>query len=180
MINETGQPNQAAQAHNSATARSSAWCSADRMIASTWAAVGGSTRSMFLIASLTGLDVKALDLAMEQFTAVFIRLASVEQMSFTTLGVLHTLAGSGPMRLSELTASERVTQPAMTQLVTRLERDGLAVRSPDPSDGRAVLVQVTPPCQGGRVAAKGTYRSPGRPARPAPPAGTRRVAARTP
>lgn len=81
---------------------------------------------------------------MEQFTAVFIRLASVEQMSFTTLGVLHTLAGSGPMRLSDLTASERVTQPAMTQLVTRLERDGLAVRSPDPSDGRAVLVQVTP------------------------------------
>ncbi|RMI45536.1 MarR family transcriptional regulator [Actinomadura harenae] len=81
---------------------------------------------------------------MEQFTAAFIRLASVEQMSFTTLGVLHTLAGRGPMRLSELTASERVTQPAMTQLVTRLERDGLAVRSPDPSDGRAVLVRVTP------------------------------------
>jgi DNA-binding MarR family transcriptional regulator len=26
----------------------------------------------------------------------------------------------------------------------RIERDGLAVRSPDPSDGRAVLVQVTP------------------------------------
>ncbi|MEU8107772.1 MarR family transcriptional regulator [Nonomuraea muscovyensis] len=99
---------------------------------------------MFPIASPTGLNVEALDLAMEQFTAVFIRLASVEQMSFTTLGVLHTLAGSGPMRLSELTASERVTQPAMTQLVTRLERDGLAVRSPDPSDRRAVLVQVTP------------------------------------
>jgi len=26
----------------------------------------------------------------------------------------------------------------------RIERDGLAVRSPDPSDGRAVLVQATP------------------------------------
>lgn len=99
---------------------------------------------MSLIESPAGLEAKALDLAMEQFTAVFIRLASVEQMSLTTLGVLHTLAGSGPMRLSELTASERVTQPAMTQLVTRLERDGLAVRSPDPSDGRAVLVQLTP------------------------------------
>jgi DNA-binding MarR family transcriptional regulator len=94
--------------------------------------------------STTGLDVGALGLAMEQFTAMFIRLASVEQKSFTTLGVLHTLATRGPMRLSELTASERVTQPAMTQLVTRLERDGLAVRSPDPSDGRAVLVQITP------------------------------------
>ncbi|MFC0622859.1 MarR family transcriptional regulator [Kribbella deserti] len=81
---------------------------------------------------------------MEQFTAMFIRLASVEQRSFTPLGVLHTLAARGPMRLTELTASERVTQPAMTQLVTRLERDGLAVRSPDPSDRRAVLVQITP------------------------------------
>ncbi|WBQ08141.1 MarR family transcriptional regulator [Kribbella sp. CA-293567] len=90
-----------------------------------------------------GLDVEALGLAMERFTAMFIRLASVEQKSFTTLGVLHTLATSGPLRLSELTASERVTQPAMTQLVTRLERDGLAVRSADPSDGRAVLVQIT-------------------------------------
>jgi DNA-binding MarR family transcriptional regulator len=97
-----------------------------------------------MIASNTVLDAEALDLTMEEFTAMFIRLASVEQMSFTTLGVLHTLAGHGPMRLSELTASERVTQPAMTQLVTRLERDGLAVRSPDPSDGRAVLVHVTP------------------------------------
>ena len=38
-------------------------------------------------------------------------------------------------------------------------------------------------CQGGRVAAKGAHRSPGRPgrpARPAPSAGTRRVAVRTP
>ncbi|MFD0891191.1 MarR family winged helix-turn-helix transcriptional regulator, partial [Streptosporangium algeriense] len=87
--------------------------------------------------SSDGLDVEALALAVERFTAVFIRLASVERMSFTTLGVLHTLAGRGPMRLSELKASEQVTQPAITQLVTRLERDGLVERRPDPTDGRA-------------------------------------------
>ncbi|MFF4414767.1 MarR family winged helix-turn-helix transcriptional regulator [Streptosporangium sp. NPDC001559] len=94
--------------------------------------------------SSDGLDVEALALAVERFTGVFIRLASVERMSFTTLGVLHTLAGSGPLRLSELKASEQVTQPAITQLVTRLERDGLVRRRPDPTDGRAVLVHITP------------------------------------
>ncbi|MEV7009186.1 MarR family transcriptional regulator [Streptosporangium sp. NPDC051022] len=91
-----------------------------------------------------GLDVEALALAVERFTGIFIRLASVEKMGFTTLGVLHTLAGRGPLRLSELTASEQVTQPAITQLVTRLERDGLVRRRPDPTDGRAVLVHLTP------------------------------------
>jgi DNA-binding MarR family transcriptional regulator len=42
-----------------------------------------------------------------------------------------------------LTASEQVTQPAITQIVTKLERDGLVEREPDPSDGRAILVHVT-------------------------------------
>ncbi|MGA5821086.1 MarR family winged helix-turn-helix transcriptional regulator [Kitasatospora sp. NPDC094028] len=91
-----------------------------------------------------GLDVAALADALEQFTGMFIRLASVEKLSFTTLGVLHTLAGRGPLRLSELTASEQVTQPAITQLVTRLERDGLVRREPDPTDRRAVLVHLLP------------------------------------
>lgn len=99
--------------------------------------------------STDDLDVEALALAVERFTGVFIRLASVERMSFTTLGVLHTLDGRGPLRLSELKASEQVTQPAITQLVTRLERDGLVVRRPDPTDGRAVLVHITP--EGARV-----------------------------
>ncbi len=73
-----------------------------------------------------------------------IRLPSAQRLSFTTLSVLHTLAGGGPRRLSELTASEQVTQSAITQLVTKLERDGLVERRADPSDGRAVLVDITP------------------------------------
>ncbi|TMR30102.1 MarR family transcriptional regulator [Nonomuraea zeae] len=72
-----------------------------------------------------------------------IRLPTVQRLSFTTLSVLHTLTRSGPKRLTELTASEQVTQPAITQIVTKLEREGLVARRPDPSDGRAVLVHVT-------------------------------------
>ncbi|MDX3225634.1 MarR family winged helix-turn-helix transcriptional regulator [Streptomyces sp. ME19-01-6] len=57
-----------------------------------------------------------------------------------------TISRSAPRAaaaLSERTRTEQVTQPAITQLVTRLERDGLVERRPDPSDGRAVLVHIT-------------------------------------
>ncbi|WP_051458739.1 MarR family winged helix-turn-helix transcriptional regulator [Microbispora sp. ATCC PTA-5024] len=89
------------------------------------------------------LNVVGLTSVLERFTRMFIRLPSVQRLSFTTLSVLHTLEGRGPMRLTDLTASEQVTQSAVTQIVTKLEREGLVRREPDPSDGRAVLVHVT-------------------------------------
>lgn len=82
--------------------------------------------------------------AVEAFNEVFIRLANLEKLSFTTLSVLYTLSRTSPMRLTDLTATEQVTQSAITQLVTRLERDGLVERRPDPTDKRAVLVHITP------------------------------------
>jgi DNA-binding MarR family transcriptional regulator len=90
------------------------------------------------------LSVADLTYVLEDWTRMAIRLPSVQRLSFTTLSVLHTLAGRGPMRLTELTASEQVTQSAITQIVTRLEQDGLVERQRDPSDGRAVLVHITP------------------------------------
>ncbi|GAB3911727.1 MarR family transcriptional regulator [Kibdelosporangium lantanae] len=90
------------------------------------------------------LDVDRFALAVETFNEVFIRLANVDKLSFTTLSVLHTLSRTSPMRLTDLTATEQVTQSAITQLVTRLERDGLVERRPDSSDKRAVLVHITP------------------------------------
>lgn len=91
------------------------------------------------------LDVDAFTTAIENFNRFYIRLPMLEKLSFTTLSVLDTLAcgGSSPMRLTDLTKTEQVSQPGITQLVTRLERDGLVERRPDPSDGRAVLVHIT-------------------------------------
>jgi DNA-binding MarR family transcriptional regulator len=74
---------------------------------------------------------------------LFVRMPSNEKLSLSALGALSTLTRSSPMRLADLTASEQVTQPAMTQIVTRLERDGLVRRSKDPDDGRGVLVHIT-------------------------------------
>src|SRR5215469_15917668 len=71
-----------------------------------------------------------------------IRWLSPPGMSLTTAATLATLEQSGPTRLTVLAASEGVTQPAMTQLVGRLEEAGLAIRCADPADGRAVNVQI--------------------------------------
>jgi DNA-binding MarR family transcriptional regulator len=89
------------------------------------------------------LSISELVEVMGEFTRMNIRLPAIQRLSFTTLSVLHTLATVGPQRLSALTASEQVTQPAVTQIVTKLERDGLVERRADPSDGRAVLVHIT-------------------------------------
>ncbi len=64
-------------------------------------------------------------------------------VSRTEVGVMRTLR-DGPRRITELATEERVTQPAITLLVNRLEERGWVKRFPDPSDGRAVLVSLTP------------------------------------
>ncbi|MBV1856593.1 MarR family transcriptional regulator [Catellatospora sp. NEAU-YM18] len=75
------------------------------------------------------------------FTAL--RRLSPPGLSLTAASTLARLDREGPHRLTELAAKEGVTQPAMTQLVSRLERDGLAARAADPEDGRVVLVEIT-------------------------------------
>jgi len=72
-----------------------------------------------------------------------IRWLSPPGLSLTTAATLGTLDRSGPCRLTALASNEGVTQPAMTQLVGRLAEAGLATRSADPADGRAVQVQIT-------------------------------------
>ncbi|WP_246574578.1 MarR family winged helix-turn-helix transcriptional regulator [Streptomyces genisteinicus] len=91
----------------------------------------------------TDLDVGDFARAIENFNRYYIRLAMVQKLSFTTLSVLDTLAVSGPKRLTDLVRTEQMSQPGLTQLVTRLERDGLVERRPDPADGRAALVHIT-------------------------------------
>ncbi|MET7395750.1 MarR family transcriptional regulator [Dactylosporangium sp. NPDC005572] len=90
------------------------------------------------------LRITELTRVLEEFTRMSIRLPAAQRLSFTTLSVLHTLSTRGPKRLTELTATEQVTQSAITQIVTKLEREGLVRREPDPTDGRAILVHPTP------------------------------------
>jgi DNA-binding MarR family transcriptional regulator len=88
-------------------------------------------------------DIDELTTVIEDFNAIFIRLPSVRRFSFSTLSVLHTLSRKGPLRLTELTGTEQLSQPAITSLVAKLARDGLVDRRPDPRDGRAILLSLT-------------------------------------
>jgi DNA-binding MarR family transcriptional regulator len=57
--------------------------------------------------------------------------------------VLNRLHREGPSRLTVLATKEGVSQPAMTQLIQRMERHGLVTRMTDPEDGRVALVGLT-------------------------------------
>jgi DNA-binding MarR family transcriptional regulator len=64
-------------------------------------------------------------------------------LTLTQGSVLSELVNGGPRRMSALAEFEQVKLPSMTDVVSRLERLGLATRAPDPADRRAVLVDVT-------------------------------------
>jgi DNA-binding MarR family transcriptional regulator len=60
-------------------------------------------------------------------------------------GVLSTLVAEGaPMALSALAARQKCVRSNITQLVDRLEHDGLVRREPDPGDRRSVRAALTP------------------------------------
>jgi DNA-binding MarR family transcriptional regulator len=65
-------------------------------------------------------------------------------LTLAQLSILLTLLDQGPIRMTELAAHERVRTPTTTVAIRRLEKLGLVKRSRDPSDLRAVLVDVTP------------------------------------
>lgn len=57
---------------------------------------------------------------------------------------LGVLSRHGEMRLSALAEHLRIVPRSATEVIDDLEKRGLAVRKPDPSDRRATLVALTP------------------------------------
>jgi DNA-binding MarR family transcriptional regulator len=69
-------------------------------------------------------------------------LANRGELSASATLVINRLNREGPMRLTALAEAEGASQSGMTQLVQRMERQGLLKRGPDPEDRRASLVMV--------------------------------------
>ena len=58
--------------------------------------------------------------------------------------MLSILLDNGPQRISQLAYADQVSQPSLTLMVDGMEQQGWLERRADPTDGRAVLVALTP------------------------------------
>ncbi|MGH3440132.1 MAG: MarR family winged helix-turn-helix transcriptional regulator [Sciscionella sp.] len=82
--------------------------------------------------------------ALDGITTFVIRHMAVQQeVSFTAASTLSTLQRFGPRRITELAVHQGVSQPSMTSMTARLERQGFIQRQQEPADGRIVLVAIT-------------------------------------
>jgi DNA-binding MarR family transcriptional regulator len=86
---------------------------------------------------------RSLSLVLEQLVPL-LRTLAAGGVSATAFAVLARLDRGGDARLTELATAENVSQPAMTQLVNRMEDDGLVVRKRSGEDRRGVLVGLAP------------------------------------
>ena len=59
------------------------------------------------------------------------------------LSTLSSVGKTGPVRLGDLAAAERIAPSTLTRLVNVLEDRGYLIRTPAPEDARAYLVTVT-------------------------------------
>lgn len=66
------------------------------------------------------------------------------EVSIPRARVLSYLLENGPQRIRTLAQAEQVSQPSMTTMVASLERARWVKRKPDATDGRAVLISITP------------------------------------
>jgi DNA-binding MarR family transcriptional regulator len=89
------------------------------------------------------IDCAEFSAVLEHLLSAWRRLAVPGELSPTAAFTLSRLARDGSSRLTDLANSEHVTQPAMTQLISRLEAQGLAERFRDADDARVVNVRVT-------------------------------------
>jgi DNA-binding MarR family transcriptional regulator len=93
---------------------------------------------------MTDLELAAgLSAGLERTVGLLRALAQPSALSMTAVSTMAALEQAGPGRLTALANRAGVTQPAMTQLISRLEDAGLVRREADAADGRVVQVAIT-------------------------------------
>src|SRR3712207_9320582 len=65
-------------------------------------------------------------------------------VTLTHLSAMSTLRRHGAMSAGELAGHERVQPPSLTRVVGALEAMGLITRTPHPTDGGQVVIELTP------------------------------------
>ena len=72
--------------------------------------------------------------------------------------VLLPLFEEDRLRMGQIAARARLSKQTLSSLVRQMERDGLVRREPDPEDGRAFVVTLTPRAEEARVASEELLR----------------------
>ncbi|MHA3701333.1 MarR family winged helix-turn-helix transcriptional regulator [Jatrophihabitans sp. YIM 134969] len=89
------------------------------------------------------MDDSDIATSLAGFSTWWRRVADRGGFSTTALSTLDTLDRLGPQRISDLASRERITQPGMTGLVTRLADEGMVERVQDAADGRVTRASIT-------------------------------------
>ena len=93
---------------------------------------------------MEGAGAEEIAVVLQAAAMLLVRYLSYGQgQRLTSSLVLARVHDDGPVRISALAAESGVSQPSMTELVGRLEREGLVTRLSDPQDGRVTLVGIT-------------------------------------
>src|SRR3954454_8337430 len=66
------------------------------------------------------------------------------KVSVGGIAVLAQLSREGERTIGQLAATERVQPPSMTRTIANLELAELVERSPHPTDGRQVMIKLSP------------------------------------
>lgn len=90
----------------------------------------------------TGIDAARLRVAVLRLSRR-LRKHDMAGLTPSQLSTLASVARSGPVRLGDLAAAERIAPSTLTRLVNVLEGLGYLQREPAPDDARAYLVTVT-------------------------------------
>jgi DNA-binding MarR family transcriptional regulator len=88
-----------------------------------------------------GNEVRASQRATDVVDELVCQLLGINRTDARCMDILDQ---HGSMSAGDLAEASRLTTGAITAVIDRLERAGLAHRVPDPSDRRRVLVEVTP------------------------------------
>src|ERR1700679_1634403 len=97
-----------------------------------------------VVGTVTAAELAAaLTVDLERILGLYRSLAEPGGLSLPAPATLASIERFGPQRLTALATREGVTQPAMTQLISRLEDAGVVRRESHPDDGRVVLVTIT-------------------------------------
>jgi DNA-binding MarR family transcriptional regulator len=88
-------------------------------------------------------ELTRLRVALAKISREMTRQVPGGDMSPTQVAVLGTIVRIGPVGVGELADLEGLNPTMLSRMAGKLEAAGLVVRTPDPSDGRAVVVSAT-------------------------------------